>query len=245
MRYMPILPVGMASLMDQNYIRDAFVLPQFWDNPEYKRMYMRRTWNTAIIDNAMYENPHPVPFDELIEIAENFTAIKTFVVAPEDHADPIHTAQLTIDTIDEFGSNGVKWQAMTIIHGTPLEIKEMYAMLDGYENLGYGVAVSTWRAGFDRTTIKSLSKEPHYFHAMGLDSISELFALKRAGFDTVDSSMCATAAVNKIPFNENTVIIRTGDVKDPKRVPITATPFQVEVTDQTEANIKAMKAWLS
>lgn len=243
MKYMPILPVGMSRLFEDEGISSAFILPQFWANPSYARMYTGRTWDTVIIDNAMYENPNPVPFHELIEIAQQLKSTRTFVVAPEDHKDPIHTAELTIKAIEEYGTHGPKWIPMCIIHGTPHEISSMFYMLDDIPTLGYGVTVSCWRNGFDRAFLRSLSKGGHYFHAMGLDSISEGVTLKRAGFNSVDSSMPATAAFNDIQLSFNTVIYRTGKPTDPVRVPLLQEEFLVDCTKETVRNIRNMTSW--
>lgn len=243
MRYMPILPIGMAKLLGHRSVRDAFILPQFWGNERYRAMYAHRKWDTVIIDNAMYENPDPVPFETLIDIAGEIDSGRTFIVVPEDHSDPVHTAQLAMDTCSEYGTFGPKWNAMCIIHGSPLEIKEMMAIFHDAP-IAFGIAVSTWRNGYSRIALaESCGGRDRYLHAMGLDSISEMMSLRYV-FDSVDSSMVATAAINKIPLNENTVIRRTGVPTDPIRVPILQDAFLVECIDKTEKNIQSMVSWL-
>lgn len=244
MKYMPILPIGMSQLLKKIEVQGAFILPQFWSNSSYEEMYTSREWDTVIIDNAMYENPTPVPFNDLIEIARQLTSKRTFIVAPEDHNDPIKTAELVIDCIDQYGKRGKYWEPMVIVHGTPVHITHMFDMLDYLYTVAYGVAVSCWRNGFDRGTIKSMSRGGHYFHAMGLDSITEAIALKRSGFDSVDSSIVATAAMNKIHLDYDTVIFRTGKPTDPVRVPLLKEDFMVECIDHTSANISKMSKWV-
>lgn len=244
MKYMPILPVGMSHLFGMKEVQGAFILPQFWTNPSYAAMYKSRPWETVIIDNAMYENPHPVPFGELIEIARQLKSERTFIVAPEDHGDPIRTTELMIECIEKYGHRGAQWEPMVIVHGTPIQIAHMFDMLDELPTVAYGIAVSCWRNGFDRGTIKSMSMGRHYFHAMGLDSITEAVALKRAGFDSVDSSLVATAALNKIPMDYDTVIFRTGKPSDPVRVPLLQENFMVECIEHTAKNISKMNKWI-
>lgn len=244
MRFMPIIPIGMDRLFASSKIRDAFILPQFWTNDSYRNMYTRRRWDTAIIDNAMYENPNPVAFDKLIEISKEIHSDRTFIVAPEDHADPVHTAQLLCDTMEEFGSYGPTWGIMMIVHGSPLEIDEMMSMLPETQSIGFGIAVSTWRNGFSRAAIKHACGDSCYFHAMGLDSISEMEGLSLAGFNSVDSSMAATAAVNHIPLTKNTVIRRVEGHPYPTRVPLLQDTFMIEDFEQTEKNVSAMISWL-
>lgn len=244
MKYMPILPIGMSHLFKMREISSAFILPQFWSNPKYEEMYVKREWNTVIIDNAMYENPNPVPFGELIEIARQLTTQRTFIVAPEDHGNPVRTAELMLECIDQYGGKGSHWEPMVIVHGTPTQISHMFDMLDDMPTVAYGIAVSCWRNGYDRGSIKSMSMGRHYFHAMGLDSITEALALKRAGFDSVDSSIVATSAMNKIHLDYDTVIFRTGKPSDPVRVPLLKEDFMIECVESTSRNINKMHKWI-
>jgi hypothetical protein len=244
MKYMPILPIGMSHLFDICHVTNAFILPQFWGETDYREMYTRRSWQTVIIDNAMYENPDPVPTDKLIEIAKTLNAELIFIVAPEDHADPIHTAELAIDMYEKKYEIGCGWLPMTIVHGGLHEINIMSALLNHLPNMGFGIAVSTWRNGLTRPDIKNRFPSHRYFHAMGLDSIPELMTLKSAGFNSVDSSMVATAAINKIHLDERTEIIRTGSPTDPKRVPLLQDSFEIMCSELTKRNIDKMSGWI-
>ncbi|HPS39174.1 MAG TPA: hypothetical protein PL124_07150 [Candidatus Cloacimonadota bacterium] len=244
MKYMPILPIGMSHLFDICRVTDAFILPQFWGETDYREMYTKRSWQTVIIDNAMYENPDPVPTDELIKIAKTLNAHRIFIVAPEDHSDPIHTAEFARDMYERKYKPGCGWLPMTIVHGDLPEIHVMSDLLDPLPDMGFGIAVSTWRNGLSRPRIKEMFSPYHYFHAMGLDSIPELSTLSRAGFNSVDSSMVATAAVNKIHLDENTEIIRTGSPTDPKRVPLLQDSFEIMCSELTERNIDKMSRWI-
>jgi len=255
MKYMPILSIGMSSLFAKpkytigqktRHIRDAFILPQFWSNPQYKEMYVSHPWDTIIIDNAMYEDDKAIPFGDLIDISKELDARKIFIVPPEDHKDPLNTARITIDGIDSWGVKGPTWNMLTIVHGLPSQATKMFELLWEFDDLAFGVTVSMWRAGYDRSAVMSSCpcSGDHYFHAMGLDSISEMVGLREAGFNSVDSSMAATAAANNIPLNIDTVIRRNGSPSDPKRVPILQESFPVETTDQTFINIQEMISFL-
>jgi hypothetical protein len=252
MKYMPILPIGMSKLFQyeghfkDQVISDAFILPQFWSNPEYKAMYVNRMWDTVIIDNSMYENSAAIPFEELIEMSKELYSRHTLIVPPEDPDDPIKTAQITQDTINEYDVRGPTWNMLTIIHGLPSQAAKMFELLWEHDGLGFGVAVSMWRAGYDRAAVmlSCPCASDHYFHAMGLDSISEMVGLSEAGFDSVDSSMVATAAVNHIPLSIDTVIRRYGIPGDPKRVPILQSSFPIETIEETSANIQEMLSLL-
>lgn len=245
MRYMPILPVGMHEILKSDKVQSAFILPQFWGNPLYREMYISRPWDVVIIDNAMYENPVPVPHDKLIEISESLSTYRTFIVAPEDRKNPANNGTLAANTIDQYGHRGKMWNIMSILHGKPSEISSTLDVLDQYNCVGYGIAVSCWRNGFDRTVIKTLPFGKHYFHAMGLDSITEMISLKQAGFDSVDSSLVATAAVNNIHLDMDTVIYRTGKPSDPKRVDILGNKFSKRVISKTSENIDRMNVWMA
>lgn len=217
MKYMPILPLGMLDVFT-NF--DAFILPQFWNNEEYSTFYRRNVWDTVIIDNAMYEQKDMFDFKTMINIAKLLRAKQIFLVVLEDPSDPYHTVQLACDCISEFKPNG--WKPMTILHGDPKAVSVQFNQLKLIPNMGFGIAVSLWRAGFKREDIFRENKmDGYYVHAMGLDDIDEIPLLRNAGFKSVDSSIAATAAWNNINLQKERKIVRTGAPDDAKRVSLT------------------------
>ena len=217
MNYMPILPVGMFDLFRN---KNAFILPQFWHVPEYAYFYANNVWDTVIIDNAMYENPDMFDFNTMKMIAGVLRANQIFLVVPEDHNNPTNTIILACECISDNPPNG--WKPMVILHGTPDDVKLQFTALKDIKDIGFGIAVSLWRAGHSRVALyKRCNMGRYYIHAMGLDNIDELVTLRAAGFNSVDSSIVASAAWNNINLQKERQIVRTGSPDDPVRVPIT------------------------
>jgi len=245
MKYMPILPIGMFHVFDRTDVRDVFILPQFWDNESYREFYTSHKWDHVIIDNAMYEQLNGVPFGHLINIADQLDADRVFIVSPEDIRNPYTTAAYAVETGDRFGFRDSNWEMMCILHGTPYDMVNQYYTLRKYP-MGYGIAVSAWRSGYDRAGIFKYVgfRDKDYVHAMGWDSIIEIFALNNVGFDSIDSSIVATAAVNRIMLGPDTVIRRTGSVSDPKRVDLLQTTFSTDETLSCVNNIHSVREYL-
>ncbi len=244
MEYMPILPVGMMDLYETNDIFNAFVLPQLWEIPEYRKVFQELEWDTVIIDNAMYEQEEAIEFSKLIDIANSIETSETYIVCPEDMGNPKRSIQLTEDTISQYGCYDDHWRLMSVLSGNPMDINTQYYALKKYP-IGFGIPVSSWRKGYDRASILSyigFDVNKHYVHAMGLDSCFEAIALAKAGFSSVDSSIVATAAVNSINLDECTTIIRKGSIEDPKRVDLTQSIFPGEVVYETISNVDFMMA---
>jgi hypothetical protein len=233
MKYMPILPIGMLDIYRNN---DAFILPQFWYLHEYSSFYRRGSWNTVIIDNAMYENPDMFDFQSMINIAKMLQAAQIFLVLPEDHDNPYHTIELSHDCMNDFVPDG--WNPMVILHGSPETVTAQFSQLKHLKNIGFGMAVSLAREGFDRVRIyKENAMGSHYIHAMGLDNIDEIPKLRNAGFKSIDSSIPASAAWNNINLQRDREIVRTGSPDDPKRVPITHPAFSPVMKSVVTKNI--------
>jgi hypothetical protein len=167
----------------------------------------------------MYEQKDMFDFQSMINIAKMLKAKRIFLVVPEDHDNPFNTVQLAVDCLSEFKPDG--WDPMVIVHGDIKSVNAQISQLRHIKNLGFGIAVSLWRAGFKREAIYRSNKlSGHYIHAMGLDDLDELPLLRAAGFNSVDSSISATAAWNNINIQKDRRIVRTG-TNDPERVKIT------------------------
>lgn len=233
MKYMPILPIGM---FDINNNTDAFILPQYWYLEEYANFYRTNAWNTVIIDNAMYEQKDMFDFQSMINISKMLNAKRIFLVVPEDHSNPFNTVTLAVNCISDYPPNG--WDPMVIVHGSIKEVETQIKQLRGIKNIGFGIAVSLWRAGFKREAIYRSNKlSSHYVHAMGLDDIDEITFLRMAGFNSVDSSIVATAAWNNINLQKDRQIVRNGGLNDPERVKLTQPVFSLVMKNVAARNI--------
>lgn len=236
--YMPILPIGMLHLFDDCEVKDAFILPQFWDIPEYRELYTSRKWCRVIIDNALYENPNPVEVPRLIEIAESISSLVTYIVGPEKINDGPTTTALMLNAIAAYGPISDTWKLMAVFQGTPTDMYAMYETLREYP-IGFAIPVSMHRAGWSRAGLKYfIGVRNHYIHALGIDDLTELPDLVRAGFNSFDSSIAATAAVNSIDLLGSALrILRLGFPSDPVRVNLLQSLFDEDIIDTTSCNI--------
>jgi hypothetical protein len=243
MKYMPILPIGMYGIYEQSESHNAFILPQFWIHYDYRQGHTIRKWNVVIIDNAMYEQPDAIPFNKLIDLASELTAKRIFIVAPEHFTNPNETINLAVQTACEYGTKGNNWEMMVIVHGgAPAEL--IYQMNTLYANniKAFGIAVSYWRGGESRAALLAEQRKPDcYYHAMGLDDIDELLGLRKACFDSVDTSMAATAAVNAIDLQVVRKIVRTGPRAQPRRVNLMQESFEQGVHRGALRNVLLIK----
>ena len=236
--YMPILPIGMLHLFDECEVEDAFILPQFWHIEEYRDFYTSRKWTRVVIDNAMYEKPEAVGLYYLMEIADSIKSIVTHIVGPEKIGDGTVTANLMLNAIAEHGPRGESWKLMSVFQGSPTEMYYMYENLKEYP-IGFAIPISMYRQGWSRAGLKYFTSiRNHYVHALGIDDLTEIPDLVRAGIDSVDSSIVATAAVNGIDlFGNDLRVVRTGAPTDPVRVNLEHTEFNQDVIDMTACNI--------
>ena len=241
--YMPILPLGMLHLFDECDIGDAFILPQFWNIPEYRDFYTSRKWLRVIIDNALYENPVAYDVSELAEIADSISSMTTHIVGPEKIGDGSTTTNLMLNAIAEHGPRGSKWSLMSVFQGSSYEMYRSYETLKEYR-IGFAFPVSMYRQGWSRSGLKYFTgMRNHYVHALGIDDLTEIPDLVRAGFDSFDSSIVATAAVNGIDLLGTELrIMRRGDPSDPVRVNLMHTEFHEDVIDATACNIDDIKS---
>lgn len=240
---MPILPIGMYHIYGEAQVKDAFILPQYWSNDAYRQCYMTRLWDTVIIDNAMYEQIHAVKFNDLINIASTLTAKRIFIVPPEDVIDPSRTVLLALNTIVTYGVRGANWEMMVIVHGEDqAQLIHQMEILHDADVRGFGIVVSYWRAGKSRADLlKAYRPADSFMHALGLDDIDELPWLRRAGYNSCDSSIVATAAVNGIHLQSSRKIVRNGMANDPKRVDLMQTAFGIKTYREALRNTMLLK----
>ena len=236
--YMPILPVGMLHLFDECKVENAFILPQFWSIPEYRDFYTSRKWERVIVDNALYENPDAYGIYELAEIADSLDALVTHIVGPEKIGDGSVSTSLMLNAIAEHGPRGSKWKMMSVFQGTPTDMFLSYDTLKEYP-IGFAFPVSLYRHGWSRSGLKYFTGiRNHYVHALGIDDLTEIPDLVRAGFDSFDSSIVATAAVNGIDlFGIDLRVLRKGDHTDPVRVNLLHNVFDEDILNATACNI--------
>lgn len=244
--YMPILPIGMMHLFDECKVDDAFILPQFWTNDVYRNYYTSRKWRFVVIDNALYEQEKGYGIKDLIAIAEEIDALKTFIVGPEKIGDGIVTAALMFNAIAEFGPIGDKWRMMAVFQGTPDDMFEMYKNMHEY-NIGFAIPVSMHRDNWSRGGLKFFTGiKNRYVHALGIDNITEIPDLVRAGIDSFDSSIVASAAVNGIDIiGSDLRIVRKGLPTDPVRVDLSCEEFEQDIIDATACNIDDINSIIS
>lgn len=236
--YMPILPIGMLHLFDECNVEDAFILPQFWNNDDYRELYTSRKWNRVVIDNALYEKPDAYSVDKLIDIADEITSIRTYVVGPEKIGHGMETLQLVLNAIAEHGYRGSSWHMMSVFQGTPSDMFEMYGSLKEYD-IGFAIPVSMYRDMWSRSGLKYFTgMRNHYVHALGIDDLTEIPDLVRAGIDSFDSSIVASAAINGIDLLGSSLrLLRRGEPSDPIRVDLSHREFEPDVIDETSCNI--------
>lgn len=231
MNYMPIMPIGMLDLLYESNTKNVFILPQFFEHDKYREFYESHKWNNVIIDNALYEKDASIPFDKMIEFADTIDSKRTFLVGSEDLDSGVKTAAMTLSDVDLHGAIGNNWEMMTILHKHPNEMKEQYRLLkdQNLDTLPLGISIFSFRCGYDRAALAKFVgvDMSNYVHAFGLDNILEFMNLRDAGFNSVDSSIAATASVNNIQLwtDKCWEIDRRVD-KSVKRVDLTCDAFE-------------------
>jgi hypothetical protein len=255
MKYMPILPTGMFDVFKQSTARDCFILPQFWKNKVYRDFYTSIKWDHVIIDNALYEDEQGIPTADLIHIAKSLDAKRCFIVAPEDLHSGVATAALTIEAAkkhglhhETIGSSKKRWELMTILHEQPQEMKLQFQMMKdaGISHMPIGISIFSYRHGWDRASLKKFVgvHDINYLHAFGLDNLLEVLNLRDAGFDSVDSSIVATAAYHDIDLmGEHWMIDRqyNKDFAQLPRVDLECDTFTTDIKTRTLKNIIKMR----
>ena len=213
MKYMPIVPMGMLDVLDVSGVKDVFLLSQFWKDTEYRDFYMSHKWDTVIIDNDLYESETSAKFEDMMKIAGSLDAKKIFVVGPEDLHDGVGTGVVTKRILDDRGSSGLledNTQMMCILHERPNEMRLQYEVVKDYADLAFGISIFSFRLGYDRASLYDYVGIPkgRYVHAFGWDNLLEVCNLKKCGFNSIDSSIAVTAALNKIDLTDEWQIIR-------------------------------------
>ena len=246
MNYMPIVPIGMFDVLDLSGLKNVFLLSQFWDTKEYRQYYSSRTWDTVIIDNALYEDDVAVEFQDVLDIARQIHANKIYAVGPEDLKSGIRTAQLCLKALKEVPSYDLphNTQMMVILHEKPNEMKLQYKVLQQASRpLALGVSIFSYRLGYNRGDLArfvGIDRSKYYMHAFGWDNILELYALNGTGFRSVDSSLAVTAAINGIELKDDWQVTRDpgkAGVKASTRAKITDEDFSDEVKTVALDNI--------
>ncbi len=244
--YMPILPIWGLDLLTECKINHCFILPALWNIPSYRDYYTSRSWKTVIIDNDMYETPDKcADIQQMIDIADSLDSEYTFIVGPEDMENGVNTVSMIAETVGRYGEHGDKWDLMSILHGKPNEIIKQHHEIRDLGVFAFGVAVSSWRQGYDRGAILRLirPKVGDYFHAMGLDSLCEVVNINHAGFDSVDSSFAATCAFNNIDMFNRWNVVRRNLPSDPMRVDLTGDIVSSSVREETRLNILQLREY--
>lgn len=244
--YMPILPIWGLDLLTECKINHCFILPALWNIPSYRDYYTSRSWKTVIIDNDMYETPDKcADIQQMINIANSLDSEYTFIVGPEDMQNGANTVSMISETIKQYGEHDDKWCLMSILHGKPDEIVDQYSILCSFNITAFGIAVSSWRQGYDRGAILRLIRPGvgDYFHAMGLDSLCEVVNINHAGFDSVDSSFAATCAYNNIDMFDRWNVVRRNLPSDPIRVDLTNDTTSSSVRENTLLNILQLREY--
>jgi hypothetical protein len=197
----------MFDVLDLSGVKDVFVLAQYWENPTYREYYCSRVWDTVILDNALYENNKPVPFNDMLQMARQIKARQVFVVGPEQLNDGVETGRMTIEILEGLGSSGSighNINLMCILHEKPNEMLEQYKMIKKYDELALGISIFSYRLGYHRGDLAKFLKldgDERYIHAFGWDNLLEMYS-GNCIFSSTDSSMAATAALNRINLQE-------------------------------------------
>lgn len=204
MKYMPIVPIGMFNELVASGATNAFMLSQFMEIEKYREFYTGHHWDTVILDNGQYEDSIGIDYNDMLEMADDLMADRIFVVGPEDLNNGVATGQMTIDLIDECGLPTGNTELMCILHEHPHEMKEQFELLQDanvVKDLGLGISIFSYRHGYDRGSLAKfvgVDKLDNYLHAFGWDNLLETYNLRDAGFDSIDSSIAVTSAVNGI-----------------------------------------------
>lgn len=210
--YMPIVPIGFLDVLDVTQTQNVFILSQFWNNKKYRDFYLKRQWDTVILDNALYEQSNAVDFEAMLAMARQLDAEQVFVVGPECLTDGIETGRMTIDILNDNDCEGQlddNINLMCILHERPNEMMEQWNMVRKYRDLAIGISIFSYRLGYDRASLyKFLDIEPcRYVHAFGWDNLMEVYNM-RGCFDSVDASIAVSAAINNVPLNDTWQITR-------------------------------------
>jgi hypothetical protein len=225
--YMPIVPIGYLDVLDVTKTENVFILSQFWKNKTYREFYLDRTWKTVVLDNALYEDQNATDFEKMMKMARQLKAERIFVVGPEKLDDGIETGRMTIDIMNEYQCEGKLEDGidlMCILHERPNEMMEQWNMIRKYRDVALGISIFSYRLGFDRGSLHKFLDLPRdrYVHAFGWDNLLEVYNLT-GRFNSIDSSMCVSAAVNDVDLKKIWQITRNPKMDGraiKKRVPI-------------------------
>ena len=212
MNYMPIVPIGYLECLDVCKTKNVFILSQFWDNKKYKDFYLSHYWDTVVLDNALYEDQNATDFEHMMEMARQLKAKQIYVVGPEKLTDGVETGRMTIDILNEYQSEGHledNINLMCILHERPNEMLEQWNMIRRFRDVALGISIFSYRLGFDRGSLHKFLDLPYdrYVHAFGWDNLLEVYNMAGC-FNSVDSSICVSAAINAVDLKKGWQITR-------------------------------------
>jgi hypothetical protein len=212
MNYMPIVPIGLLNTLDLMNVKNVFMLTNLWKYDKYKKFYLSHHWDTVILDNDLYEQPVPANFVNMMDIARQLDADRIFVVGPEKLNDGVETGRMTVGILADHESEGYlddNIQLMCILHERPNEMMRQWNMIKRYEDVALGISIFSYRLGYDRGALYKFLNLPgeRYTHAFGWDNLLEVYNM-RGLFNSVDSSMAVSAAVNGVDLHKNWQITR-------------------------------------
>jgi hypothetical protein len=221
MDLMLIAPYSMLDIAEQ--FGDAhFVLSGVWLNRE-AREFFRQSKKWKLLDNGAYELGYPIPFDELLKLAEEIRANE--IVCPDFFKVRDGTYEATKEFIEALTSKQRKqFKLLAVPQATsPSEWIESYK--DMAKLNVDGIALPIWLqkhfkarpSVFGYLQKKHLLDDTKYYHLLGLDDYSELYAYPKGAIRSVDTSL---------PFSLTAANIWTtfGDVEH-KRIPLDAPRF--------------------
>lgn len=225
--YMPIVPIGYLDVLDVTKTENVFILSQYWKLKPYRDYYLERQWDTVVLDNALYEDSKATNFESMMAMARQLDARRVFVVGPEKLTDGIETGRMTIDILEEYQSEGHlddNIDLMCILHERPNEMLEQWNMIRKYRDVALGISIFSYRLGYDRGSLVKFLDLPsdRYVHAFGWDNLLEVYNM-RGRFDSIDSSLAVSAAVNEVDLTKCWQITRNPKMDGchiTKRVPI-------------------------
>jgi hypothetical protein len=221
MDLMLIAPYSMLDIAEQ-YGDAHFVLSGVWLDKK-AREFFKQSKKWKLLDNGAYELGYPLPFDELLQLAEEIKADE--IVCPDFFKVRDGTYEATKEFVEMFTSKQRRRFRLVAVPQatTPSEWIESYKQM-AHLNVD-GIALPIWLqkhfkarpSVFGYLQKKRLLDETKYYHLLGLDDYSELYAYPKGVIRSVDTSL---------PFSLTAANIWTtfGDVGH-TRIPLDAPRF--------------------
>ena len=211
MKFLPIVPTGNLSLLDE--FDGLFVLPNSIRDKRFFDYIVQRSWNLVVIDNDYYEAGQCCNFESECKIAKLLDAQEVYCIGPET-LDGLQTLELCKPYKDSE-------LLMVILKPVTYDVKTTQELMQGMVEL-FGkycdlfpnwcliskctehereqvikdvpTAIIQWHD--IRTELaKQIRHDAEFIHCLGCDSIDELAELHYTGVDSCDSSFpCSRAA---------------------------------------------------